>query len=130
MSEHSSRPLVKKLGIKPDHVVLLVNEPAEFRSLLIDLPAGVTLTDDANKANVIIFFITACNELKRFARLQKKLIVGGGLWVAYPKKTSGVETDVTFDPVQTTGLQSGLVDNKICALNAIWTALRFVYRKS
>ena len=122
-------PLVKKLGIKPASRLLLVDEPAGFRDLLVGLPDDVT-TEPVDEADVIVFFSTAAAEVKmQVPRLKKRLAVGGGLWVAWPKKTSGVETDVTFDVVQPAGLATGLVDNKVCAIDATWTCLRFVYRK-
>ena len=123
-------PLVKKLGIKPGHRLLLVNEPVGFLDLLIGLPDDVETefpTDEA--ADVIVFFTTVAAEVKQFPRLKKRLRPGGGLWVAWPKKSSGVETDVTFEVVQPAGLKTGLVDNKVCAIDATWTGLRFVYRK-
>lgn len=124
-------PLVKKLGIKSGHRLLIVNEPEGFRGLLVGLPDDVQ-TDLASDepADVIVFFATVAADVKRqFPRLKKRLAPGGGLWVAWPKKTSGVETDVTFEVVQPTGLATGLVDNKICAIDATWTGLRFAYRK-
>lgn len=130
MAEQSSTPLVKKLGIKADHTVLLLDEPEGFRALLLDLPANAALITDAQDADVIVFFIGKVARLKRFPALVKKLRAGGGLWIAYPKKASGVTTDVTFERVQAAGLATGLVDNKICAVDATWTALRFVYRKT
>lgn len=129
MAEQSKSPLVKKLGIKPEHTVLLLDEPTPFRSLLVGLPPGVTVTTDAVEANVIVYFITAARALKKLPALHNKLLAGGGLWIAYPKKSSGVATDVTFEIVQAAGLAMGLVDNKICAIDATWTALRFVFRK-
>ncbi len=128
----STSPLVKKLGIKPGHRLLFVNEPENFRSLLIGLPTDVVFDLTAGEpADVIVLFVTAATDLKReFPRLKKRLVRGGGLWVAWPKKTSGVATDVTFEVVQPTGLNTGLVDNKICAVDATWTGLRFVYRKA
>jgi len=125
-------PLVKKLGIKPASRLLLVNEPAGFRDLLVGLPDDVT-TDlpDAESADVIVFFSTVAAEVKKqVPRLKKWLAPGGGLWVAWPKKASGVETDVTFEVVQPAGLATGLVDNKVCAIDATWTGLRFVFRKA
>ena len=119
-------PLVKNLGIKPAARLLLVNEPAGFRGLLVGLPGDVVtdLGDDA--ADVIVFFSTVAAEVKKqVPRLKKRLAPGGGFWVAWPKKASGVETDVTFEVVQ----PAGLVDNKVCAIDATWTGLRFVYRK-
>jgi hypothetical protein len=124
-------PLVKKLGIKPGHRLLLVNEPADLRDLLVGLPADV-VTDfvDAESADVIVFFSMIAAEVKKLVpRLKKRLAPGGGFWVAWPKKASGVETDVTFEVVQPAGLSTGLVDNKVCAIDSTWTGLRFVYRK-
>jgi hypothetical protein len=123
-------PLVKKLGIKPAARLLLVNEPADFQDLLVGLPGDVT-TDPPDEADVIVFFGTVAAEVKKqVPRLRKRLGPGGGLWVAWPKKASGVETDVTFEVVQPAGLATGLVDNKVCAIDATWTGLRFVYRKA
>ena len=86
--------------------------------------------DPAGEADVIVFFSTIAAEVKKqVPRLKKRLAVGGGLWVAWPKKASGVDTDVTFEVVQPAGLATGLVDNKVCAIDATWTGLRFVYRK-
>jgi hypothetical protein len=124
-------PLVKKLGIKPGHRLLIVNEPEVFRDLLVGLPVDVvTEFGEDESADVIVFFTMVAAEAKReIPKLKKRLAVGGGFWVAWPKKASGVETDVTFEVVQPAGLKTGLVDNKICAIDATWTGLRFVYRK-
>jgi hypothetical protein len=124
-------PLVKKLGIKPGSRLLLVNEPAGFRDLLVGLPEDVATDLEADDlADVIVFFSTVAAEVKKLVpRLKKRLAPGGGLWVAWPKKAGGVETDVTFEVVQPAGLATGLVDNKVCAIDATWTALRFVYRR-
>jgi len=125
-------PLVQKLGIKPGRRLLVVNEPTGFRTLLIGLPDDVqTELTDADTADVIVFFGTVAADVQRqVPRLKKRLAPGGGLWVAWPKKTSGVETDVTFEVVQPAGLATGLVDNKVCAIDATWTGLRFVFRKT
>lgn len=124
-------PLVVKLGIKPGQRLRIINEPIGFCELLIGLPGDVELiAGDPESADVIVFFTTSAAEVKRVVPdLKKWLNPGGGLWVAWPKKTSGVETDVTFEVVQPTGLKAGLVDNKVCAIDATWTGLRFVYRK-
>ena len=79
--------------------------------------------------NVVVYFTTSRAELeRRFAALQKTLAPADGLWIAWPKKASGIETDLTFEVVQQTGLAAGLVDNKSCAIDDRWQALRFVYR--
>jgi hypothetical protein len=124
-------PLVKKLGIKPGHRLLIVKEPDGFADLLVGLPNDVeTEPGDDEPADVIVLFSTQAAEVKKLVpKLKKRLNPGGGFWIAWPKKTSGVETDVTFEVVQPAGLKTGLVDNKICAIDATWTALRFVHRK-
>src|SRR5262245_40703192 len=122
-------PLVKKLGIMPGSRLLVVNGPDRFGDLLVGLPDGV-VTDPEDEADVIVFFTTVAAEVKKqVPRLKKRLAHGGGVWVAWPKKASGVGTDVTFEVVQPAGLATGLVDNKVCAIDATWTGLRFVYRR-
>ena len=125
-------PLVKKLGIKPGSRVLLVNDPAGFIDLLVGVPDDVATDLAADEpADVIVFFSTVAAEVKRqVPRLRRRLAPGGGLWVAWPKKTSGVDTDVTFELVHPAGQCTGLVDNKVCAIDTTWTGLRFVFRRS
>ena len=80
-------------------------------------------------ADVVVYFTTSRAELeRRFEGLKATLAPADGLWIAWPKKTSGLETDLTFEVVQQTGLDAGLVDNKSCAIDERWQALRFVYR--
>ena len=82
-------------------------------------------------ADVLVFFTTSRDELeRRFAALKDTLAPADGLWIAWPKKTSGIETDLDFDSVQRIGLDAGLVDNKSAAVDGDWQAVRFVYRKS
>jgi hypothetical protein len=81
-------------------------------------------------ADVVVYFTTSRAELdRRFAKLKRTLAPPDGLWVAYPKKSSAIETDLTFDAVQQIGLDAGLVDNKSIAFDDDWSAVRFVYRK-
>ena len=81
-------------------------------------------------ADVVVYFTTDEAELRRrFAKLKRTLKPADGLWIAYPKKSSRVETDLTFDVVQRIGLDAGLVDNKSIAFDDDWSAVRFVYRK-
>lgn len=124
-------PLVQKLGINLGHRLLLVNAPDGFRDLLVGLPDDVeTEFADTEPADVIVLFVTvAADAKKQIPRLKKRLALGGGFWVAWPKKASGVETDVTFEVVQPAGLATGLVDNKVCAIDETWTGLRFVFRR-
>ncbi len=97
--DHSATPLSRKLGAKRD-------------------------------AGVVVFFTTSRTELEeRFAALQAVLKPADGLWIAWPKKAAPIETDLTFESVQRIGLDAGLVDNKSCAIDGDWQALRFVYRR-
>jgi hypothetical protein len=81
-------------------------------------------------ADVVVYFTTSREELaRRFARLKRTLSPADGLWIAYPKKSSKLETDLTFDNVQQIGLDAGLVDNKSIAFDDDWSAVRFVYRR-
>ena len=81
-------------------------------------------------ADVLVYFTTSRAELeRRFAKLKRTLSPAGGLWVAYPKRSSKLETDLTFATVQRIGLDAGLVDNKSIAFDDDWSAVRFVYRR-
>jgi hypothetical protein len=132
MAGYSGTPLVKKLGIKADHTLALVNAPDGFRDILGELPPGVMLqTDrrDLSTCDVILFFTKAHKELiKQFPVLARRLVPSGGFWVAWPKRASGVPTDLTEGEVRAIGLGAGLVDNKVCAVDETWSGLRFVIR--
>ncbi len=125
---YSGTPLPKKLGIKPGHRVGLISAPAGFE--LADLPENVRLIRRAQgRFDVMVFFTRRAAELaRRLPKLEALLEPAGGLWIGWPKKSSGVATDLTFEVVQRAGLDLGLVDNKICAIDATWSGLRFVYR--
>lgn len=129
---YSGTPLPAKLGIKPGARVLFVNPPQDFEATLGPLPEEVTvLRRPAGFIDVAVLFVDHAAELRRrFARVAAALDPAGGLWIAWPKKSSGVPTDVTFEVVQRTGLAAGLVDNKVCAIDRVWSGLRFVYRIS
>jgi hypothetical protein len=131
MAGYSGTPLVKKLGIKAGHRVALVNSPAEFTRALADLPPEVALLLKADEGlfDVILCFAPDQAHLKRrFSLLIPHLTSAGGLWIAWPKKASGVATDLTEDVVREIGLEEGLVDNKVCAVDDTWSGLRFVRR--
>ena len=121
--DYSSTPLPKKLGIKDGSRVALKNAPDGFADVL-----GVT-PRLRGEFDVAVLFAVRQGELTRaFAPLARRLAPAGGLWVAWPKKAAGVPTDLTFDAVQKTGLDAGLVDNKSCAIDDTWQAVRFVIR--
>jgi hypothetical protein len=128
--DYSGTPLYKKLGIKSGMRVAVVNEPKGFLDLLEPLPVDVKLVERAaSKLDVIVYFSDEfANVARRVPTFANYLAPDGGLWVCYPKKSAKVPTDVTFDNVQEVGLDAGLVDNKSCAIDDTWTALRFVYR--
>lgn len=132
MAGYSGTPLVNKLGIKAGHHVALINPPEGFTQLLGELPPEVTLhTRLLGKVSfdVIVFFTDRAALLRqRFASLARKLSPAGGLWIAWPKRASGVATDLTEDAVRVIGLDEGLVDNKVCAVDDTWSGLRFVFR--
>jgi hypothetical protein len=129
MAGYSGTPLVRKLGVKERHRVALVNAPPDFT--LVDLPPGAVVETGGRGGplDVIVLFVGSRAELaKRFGPQAARLRPAGGLWVAWPKRASGVRTDLTEDVVREVGLEAGLVDNKVCAVDATWSGLRFVYR--
>ena len=127
---YSGTPLPKKLGIKEGHRVAYLNAPADFEELMWPMPDGVVVSTRAGGTkDVLVLFATRSADLrKRFVAAKKALAYDGGLWVAYPKKASGVTTDIDFGVAQQVGLGAGLVDNKSCAIDETWSGLRFVYR--
>ncbi len=128
---YSGTPLPKKLGIKEEARLAIVGEaPAGFDRALGRLPAGVEVRRQARGANdVIVCFVTRRAELaRRLPALKRALDPDGGLWVAWPKRASGLPTDMTEDVVREVALPAGLVDNKVCAIDETWSALRVVYR--
>lgn len=130
MAGYSGTPLAKKLGIKDGFQIALVDSPKDFRKELGDLPAGVKFkSSTAKPLDLIVLFVRSESELaRRFLPLAANLNANGMIWVAWPKKSSGVATDLSFNNVQRIGLDAGLVDVKICAVNEVWSGLKFVYR--
>ena len=127
---YSGTPLPRKLGIKPQARVALIGAPYDFDEVLGELPPGVSVRRRARGTfDVIVVFVQKRSELeRRLPVLRKALDQAGGLWVAWPKRSSGVATDLGEGMVRELGLASGLVDNKVCAIDATWSGLRFVYR--
>jgi hypothetical protein len=130
-TDYSGTPLHKKLGIKEESLVLLVSAPTGFHNLLGPLPEGAEIVQGpGDPLDVVLLFVTQQEGLQgRFDELAEMLTSAGGLWVAWPKKSSKIGTDLGFEAVQGIGLASGMVDNKSCAIDADWQGLRFVYRK-
>jgi hypothetical protein len=126
---YSGTPLAKKLGIKPEHLIALFGAPDGF--VVEDMPPGVEVRTRARgPLDVIVSFHTRRADLaKRLPTLMKAMPPDGGLWIAWPKKSSGVATDITEDTIREVALPTGLVDNKVCAVDDIWSGLRLVLRK-
>jgi hypothetical protein len=127
---YSATPLPRKLGIREGSRVLLVNPPGGFTATLGELPPGVELlAPGAADLDVVVAFVPDLAALRvQFAFLAAALQPAGGLWVAWPKRSSGVATDLDENVVRELGLAAGLVDNKVCAIDATWSGLRFVWR--
>jgi hypothetical protein len=129
---YSGTPLPRKLGIKPGARVGLIGAPEGFDSTLGDLPDGVAVRRRLGREpfDVIVAFFSRRSTLeRRLPGLSAALDPAGGLWIAWPKRASGVTTDVTEDAVRDLGLAAGLVDNKVCAIDEIWSGLRLVIRR-
>lgn len=128
---YSGTPLAKKLGIKPGHTVATVNEPEEFRSLLVDLPAEVDLDGDlSDTPDVVAAFYTERTRLDAdLPSLADAVFPDRVIWLAWPKKTAKVDTDLTGDVVRATVLATKLVDVKVCAISDTWSGLKVVWRK-
>ena len=131
MAGYSGTPLAKKLGIKEGHDVALLGAPDRFGDELEGLPDAVTLRQRAIGTNdVIVSFHSKRADLERkVPSLLKALAVDGGLWIAWPKRASKLPTDITEDTVRDVFLPLGLVDNKVCAINEVWSGLRVVWRR-
>ena len=130
MPGYSGTPLPKKLGIKDGVRVSLIEAPAEVRKeLKPSLAHCKTAKDGKSPLDFVMLFSESNAALKReFARVTKNLAPAGMLWVCWPKKTSGVPTDLNENIVREIGLASGLVDVKVCAVTEVWSGLKFVRR--
>ena len=127
MAGYSGTPLAAKLGINPGATLALLDADPD---VIIDLPPDVVLKGRVGgSADVVVLFATKASKLEhRMAAVEKMIFPSGSLWVAWPKRVSGVETDVTDHVVREIALPRGLVDNKVCAIDDTWTGLRLVWR--
>ena len=131
MAGYSATPLVKKLGFKEGFRVGFVNPPRGFQKELALLPSDVSISVGTmtKPLDLIILFADSQKALKKeFSVLAQKLSENGMLWVAWPKKSSGVRSGLSDNNVRDIGLDAGLVDVKVCAVNDVWSGLKFVYR--
>src|SRR5438105_2897393 len=132
MVGYSGTPLAQKLGIKEGHRVVLLGAPAGFATTLEPLPPVVVAKAlrGAASADVVVLFVTRRAELEqKLAGVRAALDPAGGFWVAWPKKASKVPTDITEQTIRDVALPTGLVDNKVCAIDETWSGLRLVIRK-
>lgn len=127
---YSKRSLVDKLGLKVGFKAIILNPPANYGDTLGELPAGVTLAEGLQgPLDFIQFFTRSRQELAlEFPSLKGALAPAGMLWVSWPKRAAGVETDLDEKVVREVGLENGLVDVKVCAVDETWSGLKFVYR--
>ncbi len=131
MVGYSGTPLYRKLGIDDEARVALLGAPDGFDEELGPLPPGVTVLRRLGPdLDVALLFVTERRELeRRFSRVAAAIKPAGGFWVAWPKRSSKVATDLTEDVLREVGLPQGLVDNKVCAVTDVWSGLRFVWRR-
>ncbi|MXV14639.1 DUF3052 family protein [Hufsiella ginkgonis] len=128
-SGYSQTPLAKKLGIKAGFSVFTVNEPAHFRDLLTDLPERVNWNNPESQPDLVHLFIRSAAEVKPLLTSASGQIKRNGtIWVSWPKKTSGIVSDMSENLVRDTALAMGLVDVKVCAVDETWSGLKIVWR--
>jgi Protein of unknown function (DUF3052) len=131
-SGYSGTALAKKLGIKEGHRVATLGAPAHFAGLVQPLPPGVRFRSGIRGCRpmdvIVVFAVTVRDLTTRFQRARGALSSNGGLWVAWPKRTSALAGELRESDVREYGLSAGLVDNKICAIDDDWSGLRFVIR--
>jgi hypothetical protein len=128
---YSSAPLIKKLGIKANSIVVLINAPSDFETTIGNLPENVSLFHEMrDEHDLIILFTRHKNDLeKNLKEIAQRLKEGAGAWIAWPKKTSGVRSNLSQNFVRQTGLAMNLVDFKVCSIDTIWSGLKFTRRK-
>lgn len=127
---YSRRSLIEKLGIKPGIRIAIIEAPRGYRATLGALPEGVSITAALRGALPFIHFFSMQRTSleRRFPALKRALAQDGALWVSWPKRASGVATDLTEDVVREVALAGGLVDVKVCAIDAVWSGLKLVRR--
>jgi hypothetical protein len=131
MASYSGTPLLQKLGIKPGSAVTVINQPAHYLALLGPLPEGAHFRPRiVAGCEFVHLFTTDRDELKKYLiRLRSKLADAGTIWISWPKKTSGVETNVREDVIRALALPLGFVDTKVCAVDETWSGLKLMIRR-
>jgi hypothetical protein len=128
---YSKRPLADKLGIKPGSKVVALGAPPHYAQLLEPLPDRASISTRMTRSVRFVHqFVTQRSELERaFPSIDAALVDDGTAWISWPKRASGMATDLTEDVVRAVGLPLGLVDVKVCAVDETWSGLKFVRRK-
>jgi hypothetical protein len=130
-SGYSGKPLAQKLGVKPDATIVLVDAPEAVEGLLEPLPERVTLRRGNRGAReMTIWFVTTAARYERRFDTVARAVGEGTLWMAWPKGSSGVETDLNEDAIRDLALSRGLVDSKVCAIDQTWSGLRLTRRRT
>jgi CheY-like chemotaxis protein len=130
MAAYRGTPLVKKLGIKRGSTLVLDGAPEGFATALVGLPDDVSVTSDPScERDMTLWFVRSRRELEERISEMGANASGGGLWITWPKKASGVVSDLSQTVVRAVGLASGLVDFKVCSVDATWSGLRFTVRE-
>ena len=132
MNGYSGTPLAKKLGIGTGHRVWLAQAPANYKTLVAPLPEGVTIASRlSGRVDIIHLFATSRSALAReLAMLRRAMREDAAIWVSWPKGAAKVPTDITEDVIREVALPLGLVDVKVCAVDATWSGLRLVLRRT
>lgn len=129
MAGYSGTPLTKKLGIGAETTLVLVNAPPELAAELNNSGRGYPDFDKGTSDVVVIFATEASDLERRFIEAMRTLPADGSIWCAWPKRASNVPTDITEDRLRDLFLPTGMVDNKVAAIDEVWSGLRFVVRK-
>lgn len=130
MAGYSDTPLVKKLGLKAGHTMIVKNPPMEYFDLLSPMPVNVKVRSRwSSQTDFIHIFCMSQKEFfELFQKSKQNLKKDGLIWVSWPKKASKIETDLDENIIRNFGLRTGLVDVKVCAVDDTWSGLKFVYR--
>ena len=131
MAGYSETPLAKKLGIKPGMIIRVVNAPGDYAALVDPLPEKVVISSKAeHELDVVHIFTKSRSELLASLKtFRRKIKQSGIIWVSWPKKSSGIPSELTDNTVREVALPLGLVDIKVCAVDEIWSGLKLVIRK-
>jgi len=132
MTGYSGTPLAQKLGFKPGATVVVINAAANYQKLLGKFARDLTFTSRVGAHSELVhLFTTRRSELaKQLNRLRKQIADTGMIWVSWPKKSSGVVTDITEDTIRAVALPLGFVDTKVCAVDEVWSGLKLMIRRT